>query len=69
MIITADSDLTLERTNVTFSCPAGMVLAGPTTATCMENGEWEPDPMEVQCKRENNNIMAQFTIFIMLLFI
>ena len=66
MNITADSDLTLEGTNITFSCPPGMVLTGPTTVTCMGNGEWEPDPTEVQCKGWNI-IMALFTILIMLL--
>ena len=63
MNITADSDLTLEGTNTTFSCPPGMVLTGPTTATCMGNGEWEPDPTEVQCKG-GNIIMAQFIILL-----
>ena len=40
-----------------------MVLTGPTTATCMGNGEWEPDPTEVQCK-SGNIIMAQFIILL-----
>ena len=63
MIITADSNLTLEGTNITFSCPPGMVLTGPTTATCTGTGEWEPDPTEVQCKG-GNIIMAQFIILL-----
>ena len=32
-----------------FTCPPGLVLTGPSTATCMENGEWEPDPSEAEC--------------------
>ena len=42
-------DPALEGTNVTFSCPPGFVVLGPTTSTCMENGEWEPDPRQVKC--------------------
>ena len=40
----------LEGTNITFSCPLDLVLTGPNSSTCMENGEWEPDPREVECK-------------------
>ena len=32
-----------KGTNITFSCPPGKVLIGPNSATCTENGEWEPD--------------------------
>ena len=36
---------------VTFTCPRhGMMLIGPNSTTCMENGEWEPDPRNVECK-------------------
>ena len=33
---------------VCSSC--GFELTGPNVSTCMENGEWEPDPGEVECK-------------------
>ena len=39
----------VEGTNVTFSCPPGLVLTGPNTSTCMRNGEWEPDPQYLKC--------------------
>ena len=35
---------------VTFNCPFGLALTGPNTSTCMENGEWKPDPRNVMCK-------------------
>ena len=38
-----ESDIVLGGANITFTCPAGLVLTGPNTSTCMENGEWEPD--------------------------
>ena len=41
----------LEGTNVSLSCnDSKLVLDGPNTTTCMENGEWEPDPKDVRCK-------------------
>lgn len=34
-----------------FGCnSSGYVLNGPSTATCMGNGEWIPDPGQVQCE-------------------
>ena len=32
-----------------FTCPPGLVLTGPNTTTCMENGEWEPDLSQAKC--------------------
>ena len=46
--ILADSDLFLEGTNVTFSCPPGWTLFGPTMSSCVGN-RWKPGPMEVRC--------------------
>ena len=41
----------MERTTVTFQCQCPEhVITGPNTTTCMGNGEWEPDPREVECK-------------------
>ena len=45
-------DPAVEGANVTFTCLPGLVLTGPNTTTCMENGEWEPDPIEVNCTGE-----------------
>ena len=48
-------------TIITFSCSPGLglVLEGPNISVCMENGEWEPDPMEVECKLGENIIITQ----------
>ena len=40
----------LQGTTVKFSCPPGQVLKGPNMATCMEGGQWEPDPSVGQVK-------------------
>ena len=40
----------VEGSNVSLSCPAGLVFTGASRSTCMENGEWEPDLRAVACK-------------------
>ena len=42
--------LDVEGASVTFACPPGLMLSGPNTSTCIGNGEWEPDPRDVECK-------------------
>ena len=43
-------DPALEGTSVTLECSSpNLVHIGPNTTTCMGNGEWEPDPREVNC--------------------
>ena len=34
---------------MSISCTSGQMLSGPSTSTCMGNGEWEPDLREVAC--------------------
>jgi hypothetical protein len=44
------SDPALEGSSVTLECSSpNLVHMGPNITTCMENGEWEPDPREVNC--------------------
>ena len=38
-----------EGNSITFQCSSGE-LTGPNKTTCMESGQWEPDPREVKCK-------------------
>ena len=49
LMITGYVEPAMEGATVTFECPPQYVLIGPNTTTCMENGEWEPDPLEVEC--------------------
>ena len=49
IIIVGYEDPALEGENITFTCPTGAILTGPNSSTCVENGEWEPDPREVEC--------------------
>ena len=34
---------------MTFNCPPGSVLIGEWFVRRVENGEWEPNPREVNC--------------------
>ena len=47
----------VEGTTVSFTCSNDiLILIGPKSSTCMENGEWKPDPREVKCRHRGNNI-------------
>ena len=49
VIVEGHEDPALEGESIIFSCRDGLTLIGPNSATCMGNGEWEPDPSEVEC--------------------
>ena len=54
----------VEGSIVTFSCPPGLVLNGSNSATCTENGEWEPDPSRLTCNDSiSKNLMSTFLIY------
>ena len=48
-VVGYDDIIPVEGTTIRFSCPPGLVITGPNSATCKENGEWEPDPSGVKC--------------------
>ena len=50
VIIEDYMDPAFEGAVLSFDCPPQHVLIGPNTTICMGNGEWEPDPREVECK-------------------
>ena len=37
----------IEGQFITYSCPPGFILNGPNVLIYMGNGEWEPDPGQV----------------------
>ena len=39
----------MEGATLTFKCSPQYVLTGPNITTCVGNGEWEPDPGEMEC--------------------
>ena len=50
VIIEGYIEPSFEGAILSFDCPPQHVLIGPNTTTCMGNGEWEPDPRDVECK-------------------
>lgn len=51
LVITDYSSPAIEGTVALFSCSRlGYELTGPRSATCTRNGEWVPDPRQVQCQ-------------------
>ena len=50
IIIESYMEPAMEGAILTFECLPQYVLIGPNNTTCMGNGEWEPDPTEVECK-------------------
>ena len=56
--VSGHSHPAMEGASVNFTCPPSHALIGPHSATCMGNGEWEPDPIEVECKGELHMIMV-----------
>ena len=58
-------DPAIEGTTVTFECPPEYILIGPNTTTCMGNGEWKPDPRDVECKGIYNIIHCICMLLIM----
>ena len=41
--------VSLNGDSIIFKCSPGKTLSGPNTTTCREDGQWYPDPREVEC--------------------
>ena len=63
----SENSIAMKGAVANFSCPPGLVLIGPNTTTCMENGEWEPDLTNLDCKGRMNQSIDPFTNVLCLL--
>ena len=53
-------DPALEGESIAFTCLFGLELSGSSSSTCMGDGEWEPDPREVNCTGDYASMLSQF---------
>ena len=56
-VVGYDDIIPVEGSTITFSCPPGLELVGPNSATCSRNGEWGPDLSGLMC---NDSVRGQF---------
>ena len=56
-------EMSTEGSILNFTCPPGLVLTGPNTTTCMENGEWEPDSRQAKCIGKVNKTLLECNLF------
>ena len=54
-VVGYDDLIPVEGSTVRFSCPPGLELIGPDSATCTGNGEWGPDPRGIMCNDSAEN--------------
>ena len=55
LVIIGYIDPAVEGSSVNLSCSSG-VITGPTMTTCMLNGDWEPDPTDMECEHKGELI-------------
>ena len=56
-----DITSTLEGSEITYQCDDGLTPEGTMTAVCGEDGEWRPNPGDVEC-RKNDRLSTGITI-------
>ena len=39
----------LSGDSVTFQCSSGLILVGPSSSMCTDDGQWVPDPQRFKC--------------------
>ena len=51
----------IEGSTIHFICPPQLDLCGSRTSICSADGQWKPDPREIECKGESLHIIIIFT--------
>jgi hypothetical protein len=54
----------LGGSTISYSCSNGRTLTGFNTSTCMDNGHWEPDPVDTSCTG-NHNYYLEYLVWLM----
>ena len=63
VIVSGYIDPAVEGITVTFHCSPRLVLKGPNSATCMENGEWKPALDEIKCSGIHRNAIMHGCLY------
>ena len=45
-----NEEIFTEGVEIMFTCPPDFLLSGADTSTCMEDGQWLPNPSQVECR-------------------
>jgi hypothetical protein len=64
VLVMGYNDVALEGSSVNFTCSSGLVLTGPNSSTCMEDGNWEPDPSRSACRNHHQNITIRMSLLV-----
>ena len=51
-----DITSTVEGSEITYQCDDGLTPEGNVTAVCGEDGEWRPNPGDVECRSTSEDI-------------
>ena len=47
----------IEGSIVTYGCISpGLKVTGPNMSACVNNGHWEPNPLDITCAGNNYNL-------------
>ena len=53
----------IEGSAITYSCSAGLTVTGPSTSICMDNRQWEPDPLAIKCIGNHEHSILMITVY------
>lgn len=53
----------LEGEIITYSCPPGLALNGSNASVCTGDGEWDPDPGELDCIGDYTHFHSDTCLF------
>ena len=51
----------LSGDRITFQCSSGLILVGPSSSTCIDDGQWVPDPRELKCVNMSHSTASSYS--------
>ena len=56
-----DITSTVEGSEITYQCDDGLAPEGTMTAVCGQDGEWRPNPGDVECRSTTEDSKSLYT--------